>query len=178
MLRARHAPVTQPSQLDSADPLQAQGINVRCHFNPDSLYPIDRYVRALQALRPGSENLVVFGAITGVPPERVKQRELDAVNFDDAASVAAFYERILADPAMEEVVDDHATPDQLSDDEIRPACVTLNGKAAPARRIVEVAKSFGKNGIVQSICQDDFGPAIDAIVLSITRAAEKACIVM
>jgi hypothetical protein len=168
---------TPKDLLDPADPLAAQGLNVRCHFNPDSLYPIERYVDGLRALRPASENLVVFGAIVGVPPELVTRDRLAAVSFDDSVSVEAFYQSLLLDPAMQETVDDKGTPEP-DDDEIKPSCMTANGEAAPPRRIVEVAHRFGKNGIVQSICQDDFGPAMDAIVLAITRAAEKACVVM
>jgi hypothetical protein len=102
----------------------------------------------------------------------------EAVDFEDAATVTAFYDRILAAPEMIETVDDVSTPSP-EDDRLTPSCTNgLAGRASPPRRIVEVAKQFGKNGIVQSICQDDFGPAIDAIVLAITRAQKSACVVM
>jgi hypothetical protein len=38
------------------------------------------------------------------------------------------------------------------------------GLAFPPRRLVETAAAFGSNGIVQSICQADFSPAIDALI--------------
>jgi hypothetical protein len=39
---------------------------------------------------------------------------------------------------------------------------------------VEVARGFGASGMVQSICQDDFGPAMDAIVRVIGRRLANA----
>ena len=165
-----------PHLLPPGDPLQNQGLNVRCHLNPQNLFPIDRYVDGLRALRPGNEKLVVFGAITGVPPALVDPEALAKTDFEDAASVTAFYDRILGSDEMVEVIDDATTPEP-QDDRMKPSCMTTNGKAYPPTRIVEVAKEFGKNSIVQSICQDDFGPAVDAIVVAITRAQKSACIV-
>ena len=75
--------------------------------------------------------------------------------------------------------DDGEQPDPRSDDE--PAARTKSvekvdllfviddSRAYPPTRIVEVAKGFGENGLVQSICQDDLGPAVDAIADLITR---------
>ena len=60
---------------------------------------------------------------------------------------------------------------------MRASCETDNGLAYPPRRIVEAARGFGRDAVVQSICQDDFGPAIDAILEAITRASNEACIV-
>lgn len=70
-----------------------------------SPYDVQRYVNGLKLLRPGAEQLVMFGAI--------------------AASCSTDF---------------------------------------PSQRIAQVAQAFGEQGMVQSICQDDFGPAIDAII--------------
>jgi hypothetical protein len=65
---------------------------------------------------------------------------------------------------------------------LRPSCLTtddhgmINSGAAPPRRIVEVARGFGKNGVVQSICQDDFGPALDAIIQVIGADLADVCL--
>jgi hypothetical protein len=48
--------------------------------------------------------------------------------------------------------------------------------AYPPRRIVELAKYFGRNGIVQSICQDDFGPAMEAIINVIAKQLGEVCL--
>ena len=60
------------------------------------------------------------------------------------------------------------TPDP-ADDTLVPSCETDTGKAFPPWRTVEVAEGFGENGLVQSICADDFGPAIDAIAALIGK---------
>jgi hypothetical protein len=39
-----------------------------------------------------------------------------------------------------------------------------NSTAFLPRRSISLTKGFGQNAIVQSICQDDFGPAMDAII--------------
>ena len=167
-----------PSPMLPADsPLRMQGLNVRCHLNPDNLYPIQRYVDGLRLLRPEGSNLVVFGAITGVPTKLVDGSALANVDFKDQTSIDSFYDGILAAPEMKEVIDDRGTTAEPQDDQMTPSCNTASGKAFPPTRIVEVAKAFGKNSIVQSICQEDFGPAVDAIVLAITRAQESACVV-
>ena len=57
-----------------------------------------------------------------------------------------------------------------------PSCNTDTGKAYPPRRITEVAHQFGENGIVQSICQKDFGPALDAIIAIIAKQLGAVCL--
>jgi len=154
-----------PQFLDPSVPADAtllqQGLNVRCHFNAQNLYVTERYTNGLKALRPGNEQLVVFGAIVGVPPETVSTIPADYA--ENPAAQAAFYDAILSHPKMQETVDDRGTPEP-ADDTLVSSCETATGPAYPPRRIVQVARGFGANGIVQSICQDDFGPAIMAIV--------------
>jgi hypothetical protein len=41
--------------------------------------------------------------------------------------------------------------------------------------MVELAHLFGANGRVQSICQDDFSPAMDAIVNMMAHRIEAPC---
>jgi hypothetical protein len=47
--------------------------------------------------------------------------------------------------------------------------------AYPPRRIVELAKLFDQNGMIQSICQEDFSDATDAIVDMIARKLKQPC---
>ncbi|HET6336226.1 MAG TPA: hypothetical protein VFG30_23550, partial [Polyangiales bacterium] len=49
-------------------------------------------------------------------------------------------------------------------------------KAFPPRRIVQVAKGFGANGFIQSICQDDFSGPIDVLVQTIAKQLGAACL--
>jgi hypothetical protein len=41
--------------------------------------------------------------------------------------------------------------------------------AKPARRILQVARGFGENGVIQSVCQENFTSAMDAIVKTVSR---------
>lgn len=52
---------------------------------------------------------------------------------------------------------------------------TEPSRAYPPRRIVELAKMFDKKGMVQSICQDDFAPAMQAIIDMIGRKLAHPC---
>ena len=157
--------LTPPAFLDPNVPADAellkQGLNLRCNFNPENLYAKERYINGLKALRPGNEQLVVFGAIVGVPPDAVNAIPADYATSEPARS--AFYDGIFTHPRMQPMVDTKGTPEP-DDDSMVPSCETAAGRAYPPQRIVEVAQGFGPNGIVQSICQEDFGPAVEAIV--------------
>jgi hypothetical protein len=160
------------------NPISQEGYNLRCHNHPDELYPLNRYVDGFKALRPGQPNLVVFAAIAGVPPDLVDSTHLSAVDFGNDAQREAFYDGILNDNRMQEVVDPNGG---MGKGGIVPSCLTTNDKgevnagAAPPRRIVGVARGFGKNGVVQSICQNDFGPALDAIIELIAANLGDVC---
>jgi hypothetical protein len=166
-------------RLDPTFPLELalsqQGFGVRCALNPDLLFPTSRYAGALKALRPDREQLVVFGALVGVPPETVDAASLAAVDFADRAARGAFYDHIQNHDAMKQIVDDRGTSD-ASDDALRASCRGPHGSAQPPRRIVDVAKRFGANGIVQSICEDDYGPAMDAIAERIAQHLGASCL--
>jgi len=171
---------TPNAYLDPTNPedarLLTQGLNVRCHANPQNLFAIERYVAALRALRPGRENMVLFTAIVGVPPETVDANAVAEAGSGDASERAKFYEDILAHPMMQPVIETKGSPDP-QDDTMRASCNTSTGLAYPPRRIVEVARGFGANGMVQSICREDFGPAVDTIIRVIgQRLANSDCV--
>jgi hypothetical protein len=167
------------AQLSPDDPRAGQGLNLRCHFeaqrgDQSNLYDVARYAKALQALREGNEQLVTFAALVGVPTDLVDANRLGSVNFADAAARDAFYAGILADPRMQEVVDERGPGPE--DDNLRPSCLTDMGTAYPPRRIVEVAQGFGPNGLVQSICQADLGPALTMVAQNLTRQLGAVCL--
>jgi hypothetical protein len=164
---------TPPQFLDPNSPLVRQGLNLRCFFNPENLYAIARYVNGFKALRPGNEQLVMFMAIAGVPPDLVAPTALAQVDFADYAERDAFYDAILNDPRMQEAVDTTAAIPEAAT--LVPSCNTPAGKAYPPRRIVQVAREFGSNGMVQSICQDDFTPAADAILQRVGARLDDPC---
>jgi hypothetical protein len=139
--------------------LAMQDLNLRCHFNPGNLFPLERYTQGFKALRPGAENLVVFSAIAGVPPDLVESQDYDAVDWRDNAQRSGFYDRVLNDPRMVEQVDPNRGPGGLA-----PSCSTQLGRTSPPIRLVAVAKGFGVNGSIHSLCQEDLSSAIDEIV--------------
>lgn len=120
----------------------------RCANHPELMQPVSRYIMGLRNLvfeRPGG---IVVAAITGVPSELT------------ANPLAIDYDALLADSRMQ------YTPDPMDPNQLTPACQLGGaGKAIPARRIVSVVKDFADTGqgLVQSICQVDFRPSLEAI---------------
>jgi len=127
-------------------------LSVRCAQNPDRLHPISRYVQLFRNLELDRRGDVLVSAITGVPNAYVR----DPNNID--------YQALLDSDDMQIRID----PENAR--RIIPACSFGGvGMAAPARRIVETVRPFaeGGNGLVQSICQPDLRPAMEAIGRSI-----------
>lgn len=157
-------------ELDPADPLREQPLNLRCFLNADRLHGVQRYVDGLRGLRPGLEELVTFGAIVGVPADLVSEARRSTVDFANAGSRGAYYDTILNDPRMIERIDTSIADVQRRT--LLPSCTTPTTRAFPPRRIVQVAQAFGENGVVASICEADFTGAMDAIIGAITRRRE------
>jgi hypothetical protein len=137
--------------------------NLRCfqyanHPN-QPVHPVQRYVDGLLARRP-DPNLFIFAGIVGVPTDLVHP--------------TTDYDAILADPRMQEMVD----PDMPT--RLRPSCeIPGRGEAYPPRRFVELARDLdarGAGGIIQSICQADFTPAIDAIIEKLVDVLRGTCL--
>jgi hypothetical protein len=169
------------NQLPEGDPLRSEDINLRCFNHPEQNYDVrERYLKGFRALRPGREDLVVFSAIVGVPPDLVSSDVIADTDFTDDSAREAFYDNILDDPRMVAELDPSSMPGSGTG-MIRPSCVRpVPGETAPAtayppRRIVELARAFGPTGMVQSICQDDFGPAIDMLVHSMAKSLTEMC---
>jgi len=170
------------NQLLADSPYYEEDINLRCFKHKQFLYDVEqRYYQGLRRLRPGNEDLVVFAAIAGVPPDLVAPEALAGVDFREPTQRDAFYDRILADARMQEVIDPASNPGS-GNGELTPSCVRpASGEAEPTvafppRRIVQLAKAFGQNGVVQSICQEDFGPAMTAIINVIADRIVKSCL--
>jgi hypothetical protein len=59
------------------------------------------------------------------------------------------------------------------------SCVNPTDKrenAYPPRRIVRVAKDFGENAVVYSICADDYAPALDKVIEKIAAKLRGNCL--
>jgi hypothetical protein len=132
------------------------------------LQPLGGYESAIASLHPSLAQSVMFFAIAGVPPELTSPQVVERTKLEDDVSRAAFYQSILDAPSMRQTIDGRGTADS-TDDEITPLCNTERGLARPSRRIVEVARSFGVNGLVQSICAPDLSQPLDAILRSIAH---------
>jgi hypothetical protein len=169
----------QVDSSDTDDPLAQQPINLRCYYNKQNLYETERYVEGYKGLRPANNDLVIFGAIVGVPPELVDAEAREGVDFLSAESSSRdeYYDKILAHPMMQE----RPVGTNQSNANLAPSCSRKDilgevATAYPPIRIVEVAKSFGPNAIIQSICQDDFGPAMDVIIDLIAVQLSAVCL--
>ncbi len=163
---------------DPANPLSRQGINLRCFYNKQNLFETERYVKGFQGLRPGNEQLVIYGAIVGVPKELVSPEAREGIDFADKVQRDSYYDMILNDPRMMERPQNENVPAIAN---VAPSCTRTDqfgekADAYPPIRMVQVAKDFGENAVVQSICQDDFGPAMDAIIDVIAKQLGAVCL--
>lgn len=147
---------SDPSLFDPESAVYTENLNLRCFQHPAALHPVSRYVDGLRALRSDPSD-VIFGLIAGVPTDLIT----DGSGTD--------YAGILSDPRMMESVDP-TTGNQLV-----PSCEEAGGMAFPPRRLVEAAQGFGGNGVVQSICQEDFTGAVDAILQRVAARVSGSC---
>jgi hypothetical protein len=166
------------STNDPANPLSKQGINLRCYYNKMNLFEVDRYVKGFTGLRPGNTQLVIYGAIIGVPKDLVSAEARADVNFEDQASRDAYYDMILSDTRMVERPMNENVPAIAN---VAPSCTRTDklgekADAYPPVRMVQVAKGIGQNAVIQSICQDNFGPAMDAIIDVIAKQLGAVCL--
>jgi hypothetical protein len=144
-----------------------------CAVGPSQLFEVERYVDALRSLRPDHERTLLFTAIAGVP--RFTGHLAALIDARDEQARDAFYDDLLSDPAMQISNDDRGT-ERPDDDRLAVACEGSTGSATPALRLVELARSFGANGLVQSICEGDLGTAVDAIARRIQGLFGDRCL--
>jgi len=121
-------------------------LNTRCALdeNEDRLYAISRYHDAFVDLRDGDEDRVVVAAIAGVPVD-------GSWNPGDPLERLRDLRRVNpSNPA-----------------EMISSCDTAMGRAKPPVRLAELVYAFGNNGILESICREDWTPALRAITRKI-----------
>jgi hypothetical protein len=144
----------------------------------------------IDALRPDREDRFIFGLIAGVPPELVdRDSDLPAHVLGkveaDPAELEAYYLKILDDPQMQQKI-------RQDGQNLEPSCTVANPlydpnnpsmgpdneefltRAYPPRRLVEVARGFGVNGVVQSICEESFLSPVDTLILAVTNRMIEA----
>lgn len=157
---------------------ERESLTMRCFDYPDKLYSIERYADNLKTFRPDREDRVLFAVIAGVPPHLVgkdsdlPQHLLGYVD-KDPEKVEAYYESILNDADMEQI-------ENKERHFLEPSCLVLDDEdneityAIPPRRLVELAREFGANGVVQSICDLGLGSSLETVTLAITNRMEEA----
>lgn len=168
---------SDPFGPDASDP----DVNLRCFRHQDALFEASRrYTLGFSRLHPARPDLVTFSAIVGVPPELVDDSARAAVDMQDATQRDAYYDTLLHDPRMQQQIDP-ATKVGSGTGALIPSCTRALAdgsvdKAFPPRRIVETAKSFGANAVVQSICQDDLAPAMKPIFTTMADHLGEQCL--
>ncbi|MBI5502074.1 MAG: hypothetical protein HY907_17660 [Deltaproteobacteria bacterium] len=114
-------------------------LNVRCFLNAELLEPVSDYAAAFAALRPTGAANVVLAMIVGVPPDEPR-----CTGTGDSLGAC------LGLPAMTARIDPASTADMV------PSCRTEMGLAYPPRRFVELARLWGSDAYVDSICKSDW----------------------
>jgi hypothetical protein len=132
-------------------------INDLCGGRPDLLHPVQRYIDGLKSLKTDAyQDYIIFAGIVGVPLA--------------AATRGQSLSQILMRPDMQ------YAGGFLG--QARPACTAAGGAgtATPARRIVQVAQGFGENGVITSICEDNYTAALDAVISKIAGKLSGQCL--
>ena len=177
---------------DLRGPFTTEGLlqfNLRCSEHSDKLQQIKRYVDGIADLK-SDPSQVVFGAITGIPEDPALNRA--EFNTDEDR-----YQAILDHADMLEIPDPNPDPTPICaepqlntpNQQLRPACTATievegtqcRSRAFPGRRIVETMKGLagsntGVGTVVESICADDYAPALNAIVDRIAAALRQLCL--
>jgi hypothetical protein len=162
-----------PSEtLSPSDPLVVQPLDQRCSHNPDLLHPVGHYAQAFLALR--NAPLFLFMAIAGVPNDLVDAAARSRVDFADLGARNAYYEAILQDPRMQEVLVPPTDPADF--ERLRPSCESETARALPPRRLVQTVQTLGEHGALHSLCSGDFGDALDLLIERIGLKLEDACV--
>jgi hypothetical protein len=127
-------------------------LNLRCVTNSERLYPVERYVEDFRALR-SDDDLVVVAAISGLPEDG---------SWDPGEPIEALR-------ALQRVVPET----ELG---FEPSCMSTLGVALPPVRFAGLAQAFGSNGVLSSICRNDWTPALDAITRKLQKKIAGVCL--
>jgi len=145
-----------------------EDINIRCGLDKyqGNLHPVERYINGLKALKPAAyaNERIIFAGIVGIPLNPQKKTFSGTTELDTILGL----ERMKFVPRN--------IPGSMNL-EPTPACESAtDGSAAPARRMVQVAKAFGDNGVVTSICENEYQSALSVIIKKIADQLTGACL--
>jgi hypothetical protein len=146
--------------LDKAAEEEWGDLNLRCGRNApnaDLIHPTKRYIDGLKSLKPNNPDRIIYAAIVGVPQDAIESNQ----PIDD----------ILERSDMQ-FAENTASPGLP-----RLSCVSNKGdEAYPPRRMLEVAKGFGDQAVIYSICEDDYGPALNTLIEKIASKLKGNCL--
>jgi hypothetical protein len=152
--------------FDPAASAYAGSVSVRCALaaNQSALYSTDsRFAAGLRALKPSAtKDRIIFSALTGVPVASATGGKIH--------SGSTALDAILARSEMQIQVRRNSS---MTDDELVPACSTARTSAVPGRRIVQLARAFGSDGLVSSICEEEYASFSNVLLDRIV--AKLAC---
>lgn len=146
-------------------------IACRADGSDEYLFDVESLFDAI-AWAKGSPGSVLFAAITGVPNEGTAAAACEGRG--DEIGACLDREEMQLAPEQPGLPEDEAWA-------FRPACARSESgatvtSAAPARRIVELANDhFGQNAYVSSICNVDWGPAMDDFAKMILSRMPRIC---
>jgi hypothetical protein len=124
----------------------------------------------LVSLKKANPERIIFAGIVGVP-EDIAEKPFDDILKDARMQSSAVDADALFMSGAQTAVqptNDKAYP--------KPACVSAGGSASPARRTVELAKTFGNNGVIRSICASDYSSALEVVIAKIAQQLTGACL--
>lgn len=118
-------------------------VNVRCIVNDEMLFPVERYDSMLRRLRPDPNRLLVV-VIGGIP--------IDG-SWNPGETI--------------EELEELSGPDPDAPNTPLTTCSTGSGLAMAPVRLATLAYGFGENGLVGSICRDDYTATLQEIAAAI-----------
>jgi hypothetical protein len=137
--------------------LSSTNLAQTCSAREDTLFPIQRYVDAIQRLPAEVKNHLNVAIVAGVPRDLVNDEARSTFDIYNASQRDAYYQKILDDPRMQP----QAVVAAGSITGIEPSCTSANASATPPRRLVELARSLPPGTVsVRSICADDLTLAL------------------
>jgi len=141
--------VNDPGDLSTVVPLD------NCVSNTDGrLVPTRDFAAVIKALKPDPTNQILVAAIAGLYPDRSR----------NAPYSVSWKRAVSGDPAG-------PWPEMVH------SCVSTDTSFAdPGIRIGEWVKEFGRNGVLQSICDSSFEPAMRRIADEIGRVLGPKCV--
>jgi hypothetical protein len=159
--------------LFATDEIQGTGdgpsaLNIACGENPEYLYDMEHYYTTFTNAKL-SPNAVIFAGIVGVPKDDACQGTGDEIGGCNDH----------ADMELEIITEDNSAGQPAL--YYRPACTRDEGavqvtKALPGRRYVELATTkFERMSYLYSICNKDWGPAMDEISALIASNLAGTC---